>query len=105
MSGHSHDHGGHSHSGGGGGDCGHEHFTHEAGEQQSLYSVIDSQSCRPLAITLTRGTDPLGSSRSLTEDNVVALNAESDEMGKAIIKCARPPPLALMRVIPPSRPA
>lgn len=46
MSGHSHDHIGHSHSGGGGGghggDCGHEHFTHEAGEQQSLYQVVDS---------------------------------------------------------------
>lgn len=29
-----------------------------------------------------------------SEENVVALNAENDEMGKAIIKCAPPvPPL------------
>lgn len=63
MSGHSHDHGeghlhAHSHGGSGGGggghDCGHEHFTTDAGEQQSLYPVIDSACPLPSLFLLSR---------------------------------------------------
>ncbi|KAL7417161.1 PITH domain-containing protein [Mrakia frigida] len=59
---HGHDHGSSS-GGGGGGGCGddHDHDLSTDGEQQSLFSEVD-------------------------RDNVVALNAEREEMGREVIK-------------------
>jgi hypothetical protein len=91
MSHHGHDHShGHSHShGAGGGGCGddHDHDQSGDGEQQSLFASVDRQSAPYLSdsdLLLTRflGMVDVG-------DNVVALNAEREEMGREVIKSVR----------------
>jgi hypothetical protein len=89
MSHHAHDHShghSHSHGGTGGGGCGddHDHDQSGDGEQQSLFASVDrtctyrSQKVSSL-LTMSSVTYNPG-------DNVVALNAEREEMGREVIK-------------------
>lgn len=105
----SHSHHGHSHGGDDGGG-GHDHGCHDEhdhdhdragdGEQQSLYAQIDRECVFSLYSALPGRTgvhlagEPLRSRtdsstcrrRPTSGDNVVALNAESESMGRDVIK-------------------